>query len=154
MDNINFNRLDGIAKSYVDYKISGLTFSGGTVPAGATAGSFGITVDGAGSVITTGNKGFVYVPYNGTITGWTILANQIGSVVVDLWKDNYSNFPPSVEDTITGSEKPTLTAAQKSQDLGLTTWTTSVSAGDIIAFNVESASSITRFTLTIKITKL
>ena len=124
-----------------------------TPASGATAGSFGITIDGGGSAITTGVKGYVEIPYSGTITGWTILSDQTGSCVIDVWKDTYANYPPTVADTIAGSEKPTLSSAIKNQDLSLSTWTTSVTAGDIIAFNVDSASTVTRVTLTIKITK-
>jgi len=116
-------------------------------------GSFGITIDGGGSAITTGVKGYITIPYNCTITGWDILADVSGSIVVDVWKDTYANFPPTVADTIAGSEKPTLSSAVKNQDNDLTTWTTSVSSGDIIAFNVDSASTLTRVNLTIKVTK-
>ena len=74
--------------------------------------------------------------------------------MIDVWKDTYANFPPTVADTIAGSEKPTLSSAIKNEDLTLTTWTTSVTTGDIIGFNVDSASTVTRVTLSIKITKL
>jgi hypothetical protein len=116
-------------------------------------GSFGITIDGGGSAITTGVKGYITIPYNCTITGWDILADVSGSIVVDVWKDTYANFPPTSGDTIAGSEKPTLSSAVKNQDNSLSTWTTSVSSGDIIAFNVDSASTLTRVNLTIKVLK-
>ncbi|MEY4332936.1 MAG: hypothetical protein RLZZ196_1674, partial [Bacteroidota bacterium] len=38
-------------------------------------------------------------------------------------------------------------------DNNLTTWTTSVSSGDIIGFNVDSASTLTRVNLIIKVSK-
>jgi hypothetical protein len=110
-------------------------------------------IDGGGSAITTGQKGHLELPFACTITGWTILADQSGSIVVDVWKDTYANFPPTVADTIAGSEKPTLSSVQKNQDLTLTTWTTSVAAGDILAFNVDSVSTVTRVTLSLKVTK-
>lgn len=127
--------------------------NGATGPAGSSAGSFGITIDGGGSAITTGLKGYVQVPYSGTITGWTLLADQTGSIVIDVWKDTFANFPPTITDTIAGSEKPTLSSQQINEDNALSTWTTSVSADDIIAFNVDSASTLTRVNLAIKITK-
>lgn len=111
-------------------------------------------IDGGDVVITTGQKGHLDIPFTCAITGWTILADQSGSIVIDVWKDTYANFPPTVADTITGSEKPTLSAAQKNQDLSLGTWTTSVSAGDILAFNVDSCSTITRVTLTLTATRV
>jgi hypothetical protein len=110
-------------------------------------------IDGGGSAITTGQKGHLELPFACTITGWTLLADQSGSIVIDVWKDTYANFPPTVADTIAGSEKPTLSSAQKNQDLTLTTWTTSVAAGDILAFNVDSVSTVTRVTLSIRAEK-
>jgi hypothetical protein len=116
-------------------------------------GSFGITIDGGGSAITTGIKGYIEVPYSGTITSWTILADQSGSAVVDLWKTSYASAPATSADTITASARPTLSSAVKGQSSTLTGWTTAVAAGDIIAFNVVSASASTRITLALKITK-
>lgn len=110
-------------------------------------------IDGAGSAITTGQKGHLQIPFACTITGWSIMGNASGSIVVDVWKDTYANFPPTVADTIAGSEKPTLSSAQKNQDLTLTTWTVAVAAGDILAFNVDSAATVIRVTLIINVLK-
>jgi len=71
--------------------------------------------------------------------------------VIDVWKDTYANFPPTVADTITGTEKPTLSSASKNQDLTLSTWTTSITAGDWLRFNVDSASTVTRIALSIMV---
>jgi hypothetical protein len=136
--------------------ISATTYNGdgkNLLGVGGGKGSFGITIDGGGSAITTGVKGYITVPYNGTITGWDIFGDTTGSIVVDVWKDTYANFPPTVADTIAGTEKPTLSSAVKNQDTNLTSWTTSVTAGDIVAFNVDSATTVTRVNLIIYITK-
>ena len=121
--------------------------------ANAVASSFGITIDGGGSAITTGQKGFVRVPYACTIAEWTLLADQSGSAVVDIWKNTMANFPPTVADTITASAKPTLSSQQGASSTTLTGWTTAVSAGDVIGFNVDSASTITRLTLAVRCTR-
>lgn len=113
----------------------------------------GITIDGGGSAITTGVKGYVEVPFAGTITQWTLLGDVSGSMVLDVWKDTYANYPPTVADTITAAAKPTITAATKGQSSTLTGWTTSISAGDTIGFNVESCSTITKATLVIKMNR-
>lgn len=121
---------------------------------GSSLGSFGITIDGGGSAITTGNKGYLEMPYNGTIDSWTVMADQTGSVVIDVWKLSTIDFPGSSSNSIAGTEKPTLSSAQINSDNSLTTWTsTSLSIGDIVAFNVDSASTLTRVNLAIKITK-
>jgi hypothetical protein len=105
----------------------------------------GITVDGGGSAITTGIKGYYRVPYTGTITGYSLQADLSGSAVVDIW--NASGAIPTVADTITASAKPTLSAAQYVYSTTLTGWTKTVTAGDVIGFNIDSASTITRLTV-------
>jgi hypothetical protein len=110
-------------------------------------------IDGGGSTITTGLKGFLEVPFACTITRATLLADQSGSIVVDVWKDTYANFPPTNADSIAASAKPTITTAVKSQDATLTGWTTAIGAGDVLAFNVDSVTSIQRATLSLRVTK-
>jgi hypothetical protein len=108
-------------------------------------------IDGGGSAITTGQKGHLEIPFKCKIQGVTLLADQSGSIVIDIWKDTYSNFPPTVGDSICGSAKPTLSSAQKYQDSTLTGWTKTINAGDILAFNVDSVATITRVTLSLKV---
>lgn len=115
-------------------------------------GSFGLTIDGGGSDITIGNKGYLTIPYAGTITGWQLISNTSGSCVIDVWKTSAGNIP-TVLDTITGTEKPTLSSQQINSDLNLSTWTTSVSQYDVLAFNVDSTSGLGRVNLSIYITK-
>ena len=109
-------------------------------------------VFGTGSaVITAGLKTYVSCPYTGTITGARLLAVDAsvtsGSIVIDVWKDTYANYPPVVGDSITASAKPTLSSATKSDDTTLTGWTTAVTAGDVFGFNVDSASLVTQVAL-------
>lgn len=101
-----------------------------------------VTIDGQGAVITTGVVGGVMViPYNGTITGWTIYStNRAGLVtstttVLDAWKVAYASFPPTVTNTIFSGNKPTLTAASKNSN---TSMSVAVTAGDVIMWNVDS----------------
>lgn len=108
-------------------------------------------ISGGGSTVATGIAGDLTVPFNCTITEWTLLADQTGSVVIDIWKDTYANYPPTVADTITGSAKPTISAGVKGQSSTLTGWTTTISAGDTLRFNVDSAAAITRVTLSLKV---
>jgi hypothetical protein len=110
-------------------------------------------IDDGGSVIATGIKGDLEIPFACTIQAVTLLADQTGSIVIDIWKDTYAAYPPTVADTITASAKPTLSSALKSQDTSLTGWTTSISAGQILRFNVSSASAVTRVTLSLKVLK-
>lgn len=114
-------------------------------------GTAGITIDGGGSTITTGVKGYIEIPFAGTIVQATLLADQSGSIVIDVWKDTYANYPPTDADSITAAAPPTISTATKSQDSTLTGWTTSITAGDILGFNVDSVTTITQVTLILKI---
>jgi len=120
---------------------------------GVEDGQLGITIDGAGSAITTGIKGDLRVPFDCTITAADIVLDQTGSIVIDVWKDTYANYPATDADSITASSPPTVTSAVKSTDSTLTGWTTSLSAGDYLRFNVDSITTATRATLTLTITK-
>jgi hypothetical protein len=112
-----------------------------------------IHIIGGGSAITTGVKGEIEIPFACTLTGWTLIADQSGSVVIDIWKNTLANYPPTVADTITASDKPTLSSAASAQDLAPTGWATSVSAGDIIRWNVDSVATVTRVTLVLRATR-
>lgn len=115
-------------------------------------GSVGIVIDGSGSAITTGQKGYVKCPYAGTITAAYLVADQSGSVIIDVWKIASGGIP-TVANTITASALPTLSSAQQSTNSTLTGWTTAVTVGDVFGFNVNSASTVTRVTLQLLITK-
>jgi len=123
------------------------------MPANMKYAAISFIIDGGGSAITTGQKGHLEIPFACTINQVTVLADQSGSIVVDIWKDAYANFPPADADSITASAPPTLSSAQKSQDSTLTGWTTSISAGDILAFNVDSVSTVERVLISLKVTR-
>lgn len=112
-----------------------------------------ILIDGNNAVIQTGIKVDIPFPEACKIVGWTLLADQSGSIVIDLWKDSYANYPPTVADTITASAKPTISSATKNQSTTLTGWTTSIAAGDTIRVKVDSITSLTRATLTLTVIK-
>ena len=123
--------------------------SGGAVP--TRIASITMVIDGGASVITTGLKGFLEVPFACTIQAVTLLADVSGSIVIDIWKDIYANYPPVVGDSITAAAKPTISGAVKSQNLTLTGWNTAIVAGDILGFNVDSVATIKKVTLSLKV---
>ena len=111
-----------------------------------------LTIDGGGSAITAGALGkFPTVPYSGEIESVEVAADQTGSIVIDVWKA--ADAIPTDTNSITGSNPATLSTAQRSQDETLTGWTTSISAGDVLGFEVDSVSTVQEVTLTIKVKK-
>lgn len=120
------------------------------IPTNLLKASIGLVIEGYGSVVNTGQKGYVKIPYDGTITGWTIISKISGSCVIDIWK---STSIPTVSDSITASSKPTLTSGTTVTSTTLTGWNTAVSAGDIFGFNLDSVTTCNWIILELQITK-
>lgn len=109
-----------------------------------------VVFDGLGSELVPGIWGDVPVHFDGVILRWRLTSTfGPGDLQVDVWKTDYAGFPPTVADTITGSDVPTLSADEKAESTALTGWTTAVSAGDMLRFNIDSVSGVTKATLTL-----
>jgi hypothetical protein len=126
-----------------------------TGPTGPNSSAMIAVIDGAGSALTTGLKGYVEVPFNGTLSQVDMVADRSGSIVVDLWKCTFVQFDagntrPASSDKITGSTPPTISSNTKSTDSTLAGWTTALTAGDVLGFFVSSISQIQRVTMTLK----
>jgi hypothetical protein len=120
---------------------------------GQQVSSLQAVMDGGPYILETGIKGFMHVPFPCTIIEATLLANITGNLVVDIWKDTYGNFPPTVADTITASAKPTLSSAIKTTDTTLTGWSKNLATGDVLAFNIDSVTLISKATLALRVTR-
>ena len=159
-DNSNFVAISAPASVTSDYTIT-LPAAGGAVnevlqyDASQNASfvsntrTLNFIIDGGGSAITTGIKGVVVLDGDFTVTGWTIIADQSGSIVVDVNRATYTNFPTTA--SIAGTELPTLSTAQKNEDLTLSTWTTTLSARDVLEFQVDSVTTVTRVTVALRL---
>lgn len=121
----------------------------GTIPVArlpTNTTGFGVLFDGGGSAIPVGTKEFITVPFGCTIVAATVRLHATGSAVIDIWKLAFSTSAnPTVANTITASDKPTVSTSIAVRNTSLTSWTTAITAGDVIAFNVDStdASKIT-----------
>jgi hypothetical protein len=132
-------------------------------PSGGGSGALGeaaieFVIDGTGGAITPGVKGYLEVPYGCVINAVRMLANPAGSVAVDIWRCKFAQYDGGVThpvnaDSITASDTPTITGGASMVDTTLTGWTTTLDQGDILAFNVDSASTIQRVTLSLDVTK-
>jgi hypothetical protein len=111
----------------------------------------GITIDGGGSAPATGSKGYIQVNFNATITAWTLLADLSGSAQITLKKSTYAGFPTTA--SIVAAAPPVLSSAQKNTNSTLTGWTTAVTAGDILEFNLDSVTTCTRLNLIVTMTR-
>ena len=159
-------KLDGIEENANNYSLptasetvkggikvgSGLTMEGETLNADVQTKTHWVNmvIDWGGSTIEPGIKGDLTLPAC-TITEVMLLANESGSIVIDLWKGNYANFPPTEANSITGSSKPTISSSTKFHDSALTGWTTNIAEDDILRVNVDSCTAIKRCTLALKL---
>lgn len=111
-----------------------------------------LAIDGGTAVITTGLKGYVSLPVDGTWKKWRILSTDglSGSITFDIWKAAYSAYPPTVANTITAADKPLITSAIKNEGTALTGWTTAFTAGDILGFNVDTVTTLKKVSLTLE----
>lgn len=104
----------------------------------------------SGPVAVPSNDVDVTIPYNCTLKSVTILSAAVpGACVVNIWKAPYASFPPTAANDITGGAPPALVSASKMQDTTLAGWTVACSAGDVIRFNLASASILTRIAITL-----
>lgn len=92
--------------------------------------------------------GWVEIPRNCEICGCKLVADAAGSIVIDIWKQAYASLPASDTDTITGGAEPTLSTAQTSS-ANIASWTTALTKGDWLYFNVDSASIVKQVTLSL-----
>lgn len=122
---------------------------------GTPSGSYTICfdIDGGGTEPDTGLRCWARAPFAGTIISARALADQTGSVVIDIWKDTYGNFPPTNADSITASAPVTISAGVKSENTALTGWTTEIAEGDILAANIDSISTITHVLVELVVAK-
>lgn len=107
--------------------------------------------DGSGTTLPSGVVGDLQIPFACTITGVFLFGDQTGSCVLDIWKDTYANFPPTVADTICSASKPTISSGTKYTDTSLSGWTTSIAAGDCLRFNLDSVSGFTRLEIHLRV---
>ena len=121
-------------------------------PTGNANYCFGITIDNGGTPITTGTKSGANptMPFTGTIVGWTIVSDVSGSIVIDITRA--AGAVPVASICGTGT-KPILSSAQYAGGNTFTNWTsTAIHQGDVIGFKVNSVTSVTRVTLTVRCT--
>lgn len=143
----NFQSL--LPKKGSGYKLDDQRWHGG----GSNEAIISFIVDGGGSAISTGIVGDLSIQFNCEIKEVMMLADQSGSAVVDIWMADFASYPPTVANTITASTPPTISSALKSRDTTLTGWTRNLILGDTLRYNVNSASSITRLLISLKVTK-
>jgi len=125
-------------------------------------GSVVYVIDGGGAVITAGIKGFIEVPFSGSLDAIRLFSDDPlgtevgGDISIDILRDNYSGFPP--DDTWNKMGTVTLVGSMKSSDdlsVGWPVANKQFTAGDIFAFDVNAPGSttITRVTISMSVSR-
>jgi hypothetical protein len=109
--------------------------------------------------VTTGEKSSLAIPFDCAITGWTIFSDDAsitsGTIVIDVWKNIYGNYPPTSSNTIVSAgNKPTISAGIKGTDITTSWLTTAITKDDILRFNVVSAATVTKTVLVITVKRM
>jgi hypothetical protein len=131
----------------------GSGLSGASGLSGTWTGTDTITyvLDGGEYPISNGIKGTLWFDYPFTIQDWIVLADQEGSIELDVWRTTYAGYPPNATNSICGSNVPAIIGATKARAVNISGWTTSISGGTALTFYVTSCSAITRAVLALKV---
>lgn len=121
--------------------------------------SFGFIADGGGSAIVSANitDSTQPVEFSGTIVACTVIADQVGSFGVDIYKTNHAGLVagqlPASSTRVCAADVPALNNTNWNYDTSLTGWITSVAQGDVFTFHMLSNSTCKHVNVTIKVQK-
>ena len=117
--------------------------------------SVGVTFDGGGgNVIALNTVAYAIMPITGRIDYWDLVGDVSGAVQIDVWK-HASPTPPVDADSITNGHEPKISASGVyATQTDLSNWlSVDVTESDILGFNVDSVTSMSRVTLMLHIVK-
>jgi len=121
---------------------------GGTTSAAQQFVDIVFVFDGA----TIGKQLDVRIDFNCIVTAWTLLLDAVATVRIDVWRDAFANYPPTVGDSMPGADadKPQTTAAASASDEVATWDEDSIAAGDVLRANIDTNGGASRATLCLK----
>ena len=111
-------------------------------------------IDSGSFPMANGVKGNMTIDVTGEIESWTVISDTEGNLEVDIQKCTFEDFPNFT--SICGTERPTLgvlnnSVQRKNKDDSLSTWNTTVNAGDVFQFEVIYSINISRFVVSLKL---
>jgi len=112
------------------------------------------SMDNGDTVIDTGTKTHLVIPFDCDITAAYLLAGSTGDMVVDVWVDTFANHPSTDADSIVAAAPLTLASAASVLDSTLTGWTKRIHSGSIVTINVDSCITITKASVCLIVTRV
>ena len=106
-------------------------------------------IDSGSLPMQTGDKGKLTIDVTGVIENIRVLSDQTGDIVFEIEKCTFADYPNFT--SITNGARVQLTNSDKYFDDVLNNWTTTITAGDILNFNVVSVNNIRRLLISLKL---
>lgn len=150
-DRLNVDAIEGLEELVKKEDRKQVVMFGGRK--GSNEATFGFTIGDGSATLTTGQKGYVRMPYRGTITGWSIqAAGSSPTCTIDVWKVSSGTALPTVSNTIMGT-KPALATGNAIASINLLNWNPKINANDIVGFNLDAVANATFINFVITYTK-
>lgn len=134
-----------------------ITNGGLTWPAFLIDGEIPILFDGGGSAIAAGQTIFIKVPFDCSLDAWEILADQAGTIDIDIQGSTFANYPTAVSilPAAPDGTEPIIGGggAAKKTDVCSSWQVTTLAKGDILVFVINSCAMITRALISLKVTR-
>ena len=106
-------------------------------------------IDSGSLPMQVGDKGKLTIDVTGVIENIRVLSDQTGDIVLDIGKTSFADYPNF--NSITASQRVQLVNTNKYFDDVLNNWTTTITAGDILRFDVISVNNIRRLIISLKL---
>ena len=119
------------------------------IPSALRARAVGMSFNGGGSAIAVNSISYIAaVPFAGTISAWDLCVDT-GTATVNVFKIATGTGLPTA--SITASATPAIASNNCLHSTTLTGWTTSVAAGDRLAFKVTAISAATNISIVLEV---
>tara|TARA_B100000683_G_scaffold85307_1_gene84242 strand:- start:54 stop:728 length:675 start_codon:yes stop_codon:yes gene_type:complete len=106
-------------------------------------------IDSGSLPMQVGDKGSLTIDVTGVIENIRVLSDQTGDIVFDISKTTFADFPNF--NSITSGNRVQLINTNKYFDDVLNNWTSTITAGDILRFDVISVNNIRRVLISLKL---
>ena len=106
-------------------------------------------IDSGSLPMQTGDKGKLTIDVTGVIEQIRVLSDQTGDIVFEIEKCTFADYPNFT--SITNGARVQLTNTDKYFDDVLNNWTTTITAGEILRFDVISVNNIRRVLISLKL---
>ncbi len=111
-------------------------------------------ISGGGSALVVGRYVDQPVPFNCRILQAELLADQAGSITLDVRTNAYASFPPGSGNSIVGATPPQLSGDDQMINDALTGWSPLLTAGYTLRWIVTAGGApITQITCALKVTQ-